>query len=192
MESYSFLHYKRWLDGWLDRSPQFVWEVDWPRWFFSWLDWRSKALLLDGPPQLHLKLREVCSRTPVLKKGDPTDMKNYRPVSCLVAASKILESVVCKQVNEFFEKNKLFPKNQHGFRKSRSTMTALNNLQEGWPQILEKNRTTGVHLWDLSAAFDSIDTELLRKWLEWCGFNQVSTAPSGSGPTSQAENKHSK
>ena len=42
-------------------------------------------------------------------------------------------------------------------------MTALNNLQEGWPQILEKNRTTGVHLWDLSAAFDSIDTELLRK-----------------------------
>ena len=33
--------------------------------------------------------------TPILKKGDQTDKANYRPVSCLVAASKVLEKVVC-------------------------------------------------------------------------------------------------
>ena len=33
--------------------------------------------------------------TPVLKKGDKTVKENYRPVSCLLAASKLLELVVC-------------------------------------------------------------------------------------------------
>ncbi len=36
---------------------------------------------------------------PILKKGDPKDPKNYRPVSCLAAASKVLEKVVCEQLN---------------------------------------------------------------------------------------------
>ena len=35
---------------------------------------------------------------PILKKGDPKDPKNYRPVSCLSAASKILEKAVCDQL----------------------------------------------------------------------------------------------
>ena len=30
---------------------------------------------------------------PILKKGDAKEMKNYRPVSCLTAASKVLEKV---------------------------------------------------------------------------------------------------
>jgi len=29
--------------------------------------------------------------TPILKKGDPTKKENYRPVSCLSVASKVLE-----------------------------------------------------------------------------------------------------
>ena len=35
--------------------------------------------------------------TPVLKKGDPKMKENYRPVSCLPAASKLLEMLVCEQ-----------------------------------------------------------------------------------------------
>jgi len=29
--------------------------------------------------------------TPILKKGDPTKNENYRPMSCLSVASKVLE-----------------------------------------------------------------------------------------------------
>jgi hypothetical protein len=36
--------------------------------------------------------------TPILKKGDPTKKENYRPVSCLSVASKVLEKIVCDQV----------------------------------------------------------------------------------------------
>ena len=53
--------------------------------------------------------------TPVLKKGDPSAKENYRPVSCLSAASKVLEVIVCDQVTFYLESNGLFPQNQHGF-----------------------------------------------------------------------------
>ena len=43
--------------------------------------------------------------TPVLKKGDPTQLGNYRPVSCLPAVSKILERIVCDQTTDYIEKN---------------------------------------------------------------------------------------
>ena len=51
--------------------------------------------------------------------------------------------------------HKLLPENQHGFRAKRSTMTAWANIQQEWAQNTEKNQTTGVMLWDLSAAFDT-------------------------------------
>ena len=49
---------------------------------------------------------------PLLKKGDPKDRKNYRPVSCLSAANKVLEKVVCEQLTRFVEVHKLLPNNQ--------------------------------------------------------------------------------
>ena len=36
--------------------------------------------------------------TPVLKKGNPFDKNNYRPVSCLSVLSKVLEKIVCDQI----------------------------------------------------------------------------------------------
>ena len=95
--------------------------------------------------------------TPVLKKGNPTLLNNYRPVSCLPAASKVLEIVVCSQLSDYLEQNKLLPNNQHGFRPRRSTMTAWNEVQLDWAQKTEDGLITGVLLWDLSAAFDTLD-----------------------------------
>ena len=67
---------------------------------------------------------------PILKKGDVTDMKNYRPISCLPAASKVLEKVVCEQLTRFAETHKMLPNNRHGFRAQRSTMSALSSMQK--------------------------------------------------------------
>ena len=102
--------------------------------------------------------------TPVLKKGNPQLLNNYRPVSCLPAASKVLEIVVCSQLSEYLESNKLLPNNQHGFRPQRSTMTAWQEIQLDWAMNTEQKMVTGVLLWDLSAAFDTLDCEgLCRK-----------------------------
>ena len=89
---------------------------------------------------------------PILKKGLKTDVNNYRPISCLVAASKVLEKIVCDQVTRFFEINNLLPNNQHGFRAARSTMTALTAMQKEWIQNTENGLITGILIWDLSAA----------------------------------------
>ena len=52
--------------------------------------------------------------TPVIKKGDKSVYANYRPVSCLPAAAKLLEKIVCSQVEDFMESNGLIPDTQHG------------------------------------------------------------------------------
>ena len=54
-----------------------------------------------------MKLETINSyRNTVLKKGDPSQKENYSPVSCLPAASKLLEKVICEQVSEYLETNK--------------------------------------------------------------------------------------
>jgi len=102
---------------------------------------------------------KVAAVTPVLKKGSPLQLGNYRPVSCLPAASKVLEIVICSQLSRYLETNNLLPTNQHGFRPGRSTMTAWQEIQLDWASKTEKNQVTGVLLWDLSAAFDTLDCE---------------------------------
>ena len=39
--------------------------------------------------------------TPLLKKGDQKDKKNYRPLSCLAAASKVLEKIILSVLDDF-------------------------------------------------------------------------------------------
>jgi exonuclease III len=107
--------------------------------------------------------------TPILKKGNPQLLSNYRPVSCLPAASKVLEIVVCSQLSDYLESNKLLPSNQHGFRPRRSTMTAWQEIQLDWATKNESNLVTGVLLWDLSAAFDTLDCEGVCDKMEMFG-----------------------
>ena len=109
----------------------------------------------------------------LLKKGDQKEKKNYRPVSCLAAASKVLEKVVCDQLTKFMEVNKLLPNSQHGFRKERSTLTALSEIQREWIENTERNEVTGVLFWDLSAAFDTLNPDLFCKKLKIFGGNQM-------------------
>ena len=106
---------------------------------------------------------------PILKKGDAKEMKNYRPVSCLTAASKVLEKVVCEQLTRFVEVHQILPNNQHGFRANRSTMTALTAMQKEWIKNSEDGLLTGVLVWDLSSAFDTLDIELFLEKIKIYG-----------------------
>ena len=72
-----------------------------------------------------------------------------------------MEKIICEQVTDYIENNNLLPKSQHGFRKMRSTMTAHANMQQEWIIKKEKGEKTGLLIWDLSAAFDTLDIELL-------------------------------
>ena len=62
------------------------------------------------------------------------------------AVPKLLEKVVCEQVSEYLESNKLLPDNQHGFRQKRSTMPAWADIQQDWAIKTESKEMKGVLL----------------------------------------------
>ena len=62
---------------------------------------------------------------PLHKKGSKLERKNYRPVAILSPLSKMLEKIIYEQIYEYFSRNKIFHSDLHGYRKYRSTKTAL-------------------------------------------------------------------
>ena len=114
-----------------------------------------------------LKLADV---TPVFKKGDPTSVKNYRPVSVLPNVSKFFERIMLKQILE--QMNKYLSQNLCGYRKGFSMQTALTMLPEKWIKVLDDIGYAGAVLMDLSKAFDTINCKLLIPKLYVYGFSK--------------------
>ena len=108
---------------------------------------------------------------PLLKKGDPLQPKNYRPVSLLPVLSKILERVVYTQVIEYLDRNGLFHPSHHGSRAGHSTTTALIEMYDQWLEGIENNEMTAVMMIDLSAAFDLVNHDLFLQKLATLGFD---------------------
>ena len=67
---------------------------------------------------------------PIYKNKDPNDLKNYKPISLLPSFSKILEKVIFKRLNRYFDENKLFFTSQYGFRQNHSTELAVTEFQD--------------------------------------------------------------
>lgn len=101
--------------------------------------------------------------TPRLKKSnaDPADMKNYRPVSNLTFISKVIERLVCRQLVAFLEKNRLLPGPQSAYRSGRSTETAVLKIISDAFLAADRGEVTLLGLLDLSAAFDTVDHDIL-------------------------------
>ena len=112
-------------------------------------------------------LKEAAIR-PSLKKPslDADDLKSYRPVSNLTYLSKILEKAVHGQLTKYIASNDLLPKVQSGYRKFHSCETAVTKIYNDILLMIDKKENVILLLLDLSAAFDTINHELLLKKLE--------------------------
>jgi hypothetical protein len=100
---------------------------------------------------------------PRLKKPgtDQTDVKNYRPISNLTFMSKVVERLVCRQLVAFLDQHGLLPSLQSAYRRGHSTETAVLKIVADFLAAADRGDVTLLSLLDLSAAFDTVDHEIL-------------------------------
>ena len=110
--------------------------------------------------------------TPVFKKGDKSDIKNYRPVCSLSPISKIFEKIIYYRMISFIDKNKILSDSQFGFIKKKSTETALMHFLDFIHNGLLKKENVGTIFMDLSKAFDVMNHDILKLKLEHYGFRE--------------------
>ena len=102
--------------------------------------------------------------TPLLKKPglDTSDVAHYRPISNLSVLSKLMERVVARQLVGYIDANRLLPDCQSAYRKFHSTETALTHVLSDIFTAIDSGNTALMSLLDMSAAFDTVDHQILQ------------------------------
>ena len=106
---------------------------------------------------------------PILKKpGLDLISKNYYPL-----ISKLVEKCMLQQLMEHCKNHNLLPDFQSAYRKHYSMETSLIRLTNDILWSMERQHITSLAILDLSAAFDTVDHDILLHILEqkfgFCG-----------------------
>ena len=108
---------------------------------------------------------------PIFKNNrKPHDPASYRPISMTSVFCKMLERIIIKYLNEYFDRFNLFNHQQHGFLKGKSTLT---NLLETSKYLIDLTDVRGnnvdiIYL-DLAKAFDTVSHVKLLEKIKQCG-----------------------
>jgi hypothetical protein len=105
---------------------------------------------------------------PLLKKEnlDASQLKNYRPVSNLTFLSKLLEKIVQKRLQSYLLVSGVTMAHQSAYRRFHSTETALIKLYSDLLLAADRGEISALCLLDMSAAFDTVDHDILIRRLE--------------------------
>ena len=144
-------------------------------------------LLKDAGFEVHSKLahlfnqclskREVpeawCNAIVVLlhKKGDKTNLGNYRPISLLSVVYKLFSKVLTKRLESILDENQ--PREQAGFRSGYSTMDHLHTINQLIEKTSEFNKSLCLAFVDYEKAFDSVETMAIINSLQEQGINKT-------------------
>ena len=105
---------------------------------------------------------------PLLKKStlDPDDVSSYRPISNLPYISKFIERVVVSRLSHHMSTFNLLPAQQSAYRSFHSTETALLSVHNDLVCAIDSGKVSLLVLLDLSAAFDTVDHQILLSVLK--------------------------
>lgn len=102
---------------------------------------------------------KVSYLTPIPKKGDSSEVRNYRGIAIASTIPKLYDKLLTRKLYPFL--SKFIPAEKHGFMYGRST---TSNLMET-AQFIGENMRNGTQVdaisFDFSKAFDSIDFRIL-------------------------------
>ena len=107
---------------------------------------------------------KIHSITPLFKKGDPSSVTNYRPISLLCSVSKVLERLIFNHVSDH-----IFPHlsdKQFGFIPNRSCLQQLLSTFSIIYKNYSSHNQTDIIFLDFCKAFDTISHHLLLHKLQ--------------------------
>ncbi|GIY50049.1 uncharacterized protein CDAR_597521 [Caerostris darwini] len=89
--------------------------------------------------------------------------EHYRPICLLSAWGKTFDKLIAKRITYYLEQANYFSINQFGFRRRRSTVTAIQNIKSFINQAADENKIVCLISLDIKNAFNSVDWNLLKK-----------------------------
>lgn len=112
--------------------------------------------------------------TPLFKRDEELDKRNYRPVTVLPCLNNIFERLLSVQIEDFYQG--LLSDFVSAYRKGHSCETALLKLTEDWRACRDSKELVAVVSMDLSKAFDTIPHPLLLAKLKAYGLSDSACA----------------
>src|SRR6218665_761379 len=136
----------------------------------SFYEHNISAVLRHRPARHQCRFKALV--TPLLKKAnlDKENLSNYRPISHLSFLSKLTERIVLARLHDYVSSNSFLNPHQSGFTNHHSTETLLVSLYNKLVSAVSHQQVSCLCLLDISAAFDTIDHNiLLQRLSSWFG-----------------------
>ncbi|KAK6733499.1 hypothetical protein RB195_017323 [Necator americanus] len=104
--------------------------------------------------------------TAIPKKSNSNALSNFRPISIVSSASKVLEKIIKEKLNEWLSSRDVIPFEQHGFQSGSFTTSPLSDSVYDWMTEVNKGKSVDAILFDLSKAFGMVNHKKLLFKLE--------------------------
>nr|CAH7713658.1 unnamed protein product [Callosobruchus chinensis] len=98
---------------------------------------------------------------PLFKKGNKSDVNNYRPISIIPIFGKLLEIILKELLLDHLMHISFFSERQWGFLPGKSTVEAVRVVISDIIEGLEEGNHILLALYDISKAFDCVSHDLL-------------------------------
>merc|ERR1711991_664962 len=98
-------------------------------------------------------------------------LDKFRPISLLPVVGKIMEKIVTKRLTDIAEKCEWLPKFQHGFRRKKSTLNNLIELQNVIHEAFNRKEMLLAVFLDVKKAYDCVEREQLYEILKGKGLS---------------------